>query len=145
MIDRPPASAYRLRSGPSAALWKRPPATTGAAVTIGHVVAILGEVERGPETPPVAEVVEKDDAPTRLGRAVQHVVDREDVRAVHPGEPIDQRERALEPGPCRPGSGRDDDLVRGCGGHHVRVRLHAEPDLDPERTRAAARTRRSGP
>ncbi len=33
VIDRPPASAYRLRKGPSAALWNRPPATTAAEVT----------------------------------------------------------------------------------------------------------------
>ena len=96
-------------------------------------MTVLDEVERRPETPPVAEVVEEDHAPARLGRAVQHVVDREDIGAIHAGEPIDHRERTLETGACRPGPGRDDDLVGGCGGHLVRARLHAEPDLDAER------------
>ena len=34
VIDLPPAAANRARSGPSAALWVRPPATSGAEVTI---------------------------------------------------------------------------------------------------------------
>ena len=70
----------------------------------------------------------------RDGRAVEHVVDREHVRPVHAGEPVDQRQRPLEPGPRRSRPGRDDRPRRRTRSPTpVGGRLHAEPDLHAER------------
>ena len=129
---RPPRSACaagrRRRCGRGR---RRRPA---AAVTIVTSWPRLGEVDGGPETAPVVEVVEDEDAATRDGRAVEHVVDREHVRAVHAGEPVDQRQRPLEPRPRRPRPGRHDDLVGGdSSATQSAVASDAEPDVHAER------------
>ena len=144
-IDRPPATAKRLRSGPSAALWKSPPPTTGAEVMIVTSCPLSARCSGGPETAPVVEIVEDEDAATRDGRAVEHVVDREHVGLVHAGESIDQRQRPLEPGPGRSRPGRHDRPRR-------RTRSRPNRRWPPRRagprrraSRAADRTTRAGP
>ena len=97
------------------------------------LVAALREVQRGPDPPPVVDVVEDDDPPARDGRAGQHVLDRQHVRAVHPGEPVDGRQRALEARARRPRPGRHDDLVRTRGRHLVRADLVPQADVHAER------------
>ena len=87
-------------------------------------MARLGEVERRPETAPVVEVVEDEDAPTR-GSAVPSSTSwiATTSARVDPGEPIDHRECALEPGRVPAGDPvATIDLVRPDGGDHVRGR-----------------------
>ena len=57
----------------------------------------------------------------------------DDVGRVHPGQPVDQRQRALEARARRAGAGRHDDLVGTDGRDGRRAHLLAEPDLDAER------------
>ena len=53
-------SRESARSGTSAALWNRPPPTTGGRGDDRDLVAGLGQVEGRPEAAPVAEIVEHD-------------------------------------------------------------------------------------
>ncbi len=101
-----------------------------------HVVTGLGQVHGRPEAAPVTEVVEDEDAPAEVRGAVQDVVERDDVRGVHPGEPIDERQGPLEAGPGGHGPGGHDDLVGGRGDDRVGVQLDPEPDLHAERGQA---------
>ena len=129
---RPPARIARAE-GPSAALWESPPPTTGAAV---RIVTSWPCSARWSAVPRPRQSPRSSRTRTRWpsdGRAVEHVMDREDVARVDPGKPIHQRQRPLEPGPRRPRSGGDYDRVGARGGDLGRAGVDAEPHVHPER------------
>ena len=135
-IDRPPAAANRLRSGPSAALWKSPPPTTGAEVMIVTSCPLSARWAAVPR--PRQSFRSSRTRTRRPGTAVPSSTSwiENTFAPSTPGSRSTIGSARWNPVAGRSRPGRHDHLVGGLDRDPVGGRLHVEPDLHAERLEA---------